>query len=127
MKTVVWTGYGPPEMPHSEKLRIADEAIRSLDTRFSGLRAQVEMCDVATPVTYEQHTGNWLASYQGWLTSPRTMGMRMRKSLPGLGNFYMAGQWVEVGGGLPTVATSGRNAVQIICSQDHKRFVTSTE
>ena len=27
--------------------------------------------------------------------------MRMSKTLPGLANFYMAGQWVESGGGTP--------------------------
>jgi phytoene dehydrogenase-like protein len=48
----------------------------------------------------------------------------MAKNLPGLKNFYMAGQWVEVGGGLPAVAISGRDVVQIICKRDKKRFVT---
>jgi len=39
----------------------------------------------------------------------------MRKSLPRLKNFYMVGQWVEPGGGLPAVALSGRNLAQVIC------------
>ncbi|HCP60352.1 MAG TPA: hypothetical protein DIT43_02095 [Dehalococcoidia bacterium] len=82
------------------------------------------MCDVATPLTYERYTGNWQGSYQGWLITPKTMGMRMAKNLPGLKNFYMAGQWVEVGGGLPAVTISGRDVVQIICKRDKKRFVT---
>ena len=47
------------------------------------------------------------------------------KTLPGLDCFYMAGQWVEPGGGLPTVAVSGRNVVQAICERDRRRFVTS--
>ena len=110
----------------AEKLRIADEVIRALDTRFPGLKARVDMVDVATPVTYERYTGNWLGSYQGWLITPRTMGMRMKKTLPGLGSFYMAGQWVEVGGGLPAAAMSGRHVVQIMCRQHQKQFVTST-
>jgi phytoene dehydrogenase-like protein len=42
----------------------------------------------------------------------------MRKSLPGLENFYMTGQWVEVGGGLPAVAMSSRNVIQIIGKRD---------
>ena len=37
------------------------------------------------------------------------------KTLPGLRNFYMAGQWTEPGGMVPVVAMSGRNAIQMLC------------
>lgn len=50
----------------------------------------------------------------------------MSKTLPGLKNFYMAGQWVEPGGGVPTAAMSARNVTQIICEQDKKKLITST-
>jgi phytoene dehydrogenase-like protein len=49
----------------------------------------------------------------------------MKKTLPGLENFYMAGQWVEPGGGMPTAALSGRNVIQIICNKDKKTFITT--
>jgi phytoene dehydrogenase-like protein len=49
----------------------------------------------------------------------------MRKTLPGLRNFYMAGQWVEAGGGVPTAAMSGRSAIQLICAHDGQPFVAS--
>jgi phytoene dehydrogenase-like protein len=52
--------------------------------------------------------------------------MRMSKTLPGLDNFHMAGQWVEPGGSLPVTAMSGRNVRQVICKQDKKEFVAST-
>jgi len=48
------------------------------------------------------------------------------KTLPGLANFYMAGQWVMPGGGLPSGIMTGRYVTQIICKQDKKKFVTST-
>ncbi len=38
----------------------------------------------------------------------------MKKTLPGLKNFYMAGQWVEPGGSIPKVILSGRNVTQVI-------------
>ena len=47
------------------------------------------------------------------------------KDLPVLKSFYMEGQWVEPGGGLPTVAMSGRNVIQIICKQEKKPFVAT--
>jgi len=114
-----------PERYKAEKERIADIVVDSLDRRFPGLASQVEMRDVATPLTYERYTGNWKGAYEGWQISTKTFGMSMNKTLPGLANFYMAGQWVMPGGGLPTAVMSGRNITQIICSKDKKRFVTS--
>jgi hypothetical protein len=72
------------------------------------LAIQVEMHDGATPMTWERFTGNWRGSYQGWLNTTKTFGMRMSKILPGLENFTMAGQWVEPGGGLPLAYYSRR-------------------
>ncbi len=109
----------------ADKEKIADQVIAMLEQRFPGLGNQVEMRDVATPMTWERYTGNWRASFEGWLITTKTFRMRMSKTLPGLKAFYMAGQWVEPGGGVPTAAMSGRNVIQIICHQDKKPFVTS--
>jgi phytoene dehydrogenase-like protein len=114
------------ERYRAEKEQIADQVIASLDRRFPGLAAQVEMRDVATPLTFERYTGNWQGSFEGWLISTKTLMMSMSKTLPGLKNFYMTGQWVEPGGSLPTAVMSARNVTQIICKQDKKTFKTST-
>lgn len=113
-----------PERYQVEKEKIADEVIALLDQRYPGLAGQVEMRDVATPVTWERYTGNWQGSMEGWLMTKNTFPpFRMSRTLPGLKSFYMAGQWVEPGGGLPPAAMSGRNVIQIICKQDRKPFV----
>ncbi len=112
-----------PERYKAEKEQIADQVVASLDRRFPGLAAQVEMRDVATPMTFERYTGNWQGSHQGWLISTKTLRMRMSKTLPGLKDFYMAGQWVEPGGSLPTAVMSGRNVTQIICKRDKRSFI----
>ena len=118
--------YKEPQRYKQEKERIAEQLISLLDKRFPGLADQVEMCDVATPMTWVRYTGNWKGSYEGWLIGSKSLGMRMSKTLPGLENFYMVGQWVEPGGGLPPAAMSGRNVTQIICKQDKRPFVTTT-
>jgi len=115
-----------PECYNAEKEQIADKVIALLDRRYPGLAAQVEMHDVATPMTFERYTGNWQGSYMGWRATTQTASMRMSKTLPGLKDFYMAGQWVEPGGGTPFVVMSGRNVTQIICKRDKKPFVTTT-
>jgi len=115
-----------PERYEAEKEQIADKVIALLDQRFPGLAAQVEMRDVATPVTFERYTGNWRGSIMGWEGTTETNSMSMSKTLPGLGNFYMAGHWVTPPGGTNPVAMSGRNVTQIICKRDKKPFVTTT-
>jgi phytoene dehydrogenase-like protein len=115
-----------PKRYKAEKEQIADQVVAVLDQRFPGLAAKVQMRNVATPMTWERITGNWRGSYEGWLPKAEDFMMRMSKTLPGLDNFYMAGQWVEPGGGLPTAAMSGRNVTQIICKKDKRPFVTTT-
>jgi phytoene dehydrogenase-like protein len=114
-----------PERYKAEKEQIADQVVAALDQRFPGLAKKVEMRDVATPLTWERLTGNWRGSYEGWLPTAGNFMQRMSKTLPGLDGFYMIGQWVEPGGGLPTAAMSARNVMQIICKRDKKPFVTS--
>ena len=46
----------------------------------------------------------------------------VKKTLPGLGGFFMAGQWVEPGGGVPTALMSGRQAVQLACVEAGQTF-----
>ena len=116
--------YEDRERYDAEKKQIALTVMAQLDKRLPGLSDQVEAVDVATPMTYERYTGNWQGSMEGWLITTQTMMMRMSKTLPGLQNFYMAGQWVEPGGGLPPAATSGRGVIQMICKQDKRPFVT---
>jgi phytoene dehydrogenase-like protein len=118
--------YRDPERYKAEKEQIADTVIGILDKRFPGLASQVEMRDVATPVTWVRYTGNWKGSYQGWMATTENFMMQISKTLPELDNFYMAGQWVNLGGGIPGAVMSGRQTVQMICSKDKKKFATST-
>ena len=121
-----WKGLAEDrEAYEAEKRRSADAVIAALDRRFPGLAAQVEVVDVATPATWKRYTNNWKASFEGWLMTTRTIRMRMSRTLPGLSRFYMCGQWVSPGGGVPPAALSGRNTVEEICRDDRKPFATS--
>ena len=108
-----------------EKKKVGESVVRQLAKKYPGIETQVEMTDVATPVTYQRYTGVWKGAWEGWLLTTKSMSIRMKKTLPGLENFYMAGQWVEPGGGLPPAAASGRNVIQILCARDMKSFTTS--
>lgn len=108
-----------------EKKRLADRVISELEKRYAVIREQIEVIDVATPVTFRRYTGTWKGSFMGWkpdVNIPRTI---KSKTLPGLLGFYMAGQWVEYTGGIPAAAKSGRDVVQIICKADNKDFIAN--
>lgn len=112
-----------------EQLQVSDTVCRFLDGLYPGLLEAIEVKDVATPMSYERYTGNWLGSTCGWLLTKDTMRLMIQglpKTLPGLGHFYMAGQWVEPGGSVPVVAMSGRNAIQLICHDEDRPFRTGT-
>jgi phytoene dehydrogenase-like protein len=113
-----------PDRYKVEKEQIAGKIIKALEERFPGFSSQVEMWDVATPLTLERYTGNWKGSALGWNCTVDTFFLPMKKTLPGLDNFYMAGQWVEPGAGASGAARSGRNVIQLICKRDKRPFVT---
>jgi phytoene dehydrogenase-like protein len=120
--------YEDSERYEKEKKNIAAVVIERLEHWLPSISGKIEVVDVATPMSVERYTGNWQGSRMGWLiTTDTIMGMTkgMDKMLPGLKEFYMCGQWVEPGGGLPTVAGSGRGVIRMLCNKDKKKFSTS--
>jgi len=109
----------------TEQDQVAQIVLDLLERWQPGLKDQVEVIDVATPLSYERYTGNWQGSTCGWLLTRQTMALNILgigKTLPGLKNFYMAGQWVEPGGTLSLAAVSARNVIQMICRSTGRTF-----
>jgi phytoene dehydrogenase-like protein len=111
-----------PERYAGAKRQVAEECADLLEARFPGFKEAIEVIDVASPTTFERYTANWRGSFEGWLITPKTMTLNMPKTLEGLDRLYLAGQWVQPGGGLPTGAMTGRQTVQTICKRDGKEF-----
>jgi phytoene dehydrogenase-like protein len=117
----LWEGMEKEEYLR-EKERIREDAISKLDNLFPGVSAHIKVVDVATPMTDIRYTGVWKASYEGFLPSMNNIGKSMKQTIGGLDNFYLAGQWLYPGGGLPPSAQSGKTAVQLLCRKDKKKF-----
>lgn len=112
----------------TEQTQVSGIIVEHLDQWHPGIKKDIEFVDEATPLSYERYTGNWLGSTCGWLMTKETMPMLIKgvpKTLPRLGNFFMAGQWVEPGGSVPLAAASGKSAVQLVCAQDGKKFLAT--
>jgi phytoene dehydrogenase-like protein len=111
----------------SEQRQVSDILVEFLENSYPGLSTDIEFVDEATPLSYERYTGNWQGSTCGWLLTKDTIPMMILgvpKILPGLKNFFMAGQWVEPGGTVTLAAASGKNVIQMICARDGKAFTS---
>ncbi len=109
------------------KAEAISKVVEILTKRFPGLEDQIEMQDMATPLTVERYTG-CIQGNQAW-SPPNFSLMTMMKGfthqLPGLEKFYMAGQWALASVGIPNVVSDGRNMIKKICKVEQRRFKTS--
>jgi phytoene dehydrogenase-like protein len=109
----------------AEKDALGKAVIQRLEALYPGLPEQVEVIDVATPATYVRYTGTWRGATMGFLPTTSNFAKSLPKTLPGLDDFYLAGQWLVPGGGLPNALKTGRDVLQIICRRGGKKFHTS--
>ncbi len=121
-----WKELGKDRKKYLEKKdEVAGLVIGLLGQQFPGISADIEVTDVATPLTFERYTGNWKGSFEGWIITAENAGTVMKpmsQTIPGLSNFYMCGQWVEPGGGLPTSIMSAKRLLKTICKEDGVKF-----
>jgi len=106
-----------------EKQKVADAVIAALSAQIPEIQGQVEVVDVATPLTYERCCANWKGS---WMTE-MTPGMKMKTypaDVKGLAGVYFAGHRMMPPGGLPVALISGRTAVQYLCRDTDTLFIS---
>lgn len=114
------------EVYRAEKEKIGQKIIGLISPRFPGLKNEIEVIDISTPLTAERYTGNRF----GWQAGPpeenaaEIQRKGLSKTLPGLLNFYHVGQWSMATLGVSNVAVMGRNLVKELCKEDRRRFIT---
>lgn len=113
------TGY------QQEKETVRDLLCAQVEQVLPDLGLHIHMSDVATPLSYWMMARSWRGAFEGWVPTPEALGSHLPKVLPGLHGFYMAGQWVEPGGGVPVALQSGRQAVEILCADWRVPFMRS--
>jgi phytoene dehydrogenase-like protein len=109
----------------SEKENIEKDSRQIIEKHYPGVSEYIETVDVATPVTDVRYTGVWKGSYEGFMPSSKNLMDNLNPVLPRLKKFYMAGQWLFPGGGLPPAGQSGKWAIQYICREEKKKFSVS--
>lgn len=107
-----------------EKEKIKEDALKILEKHYPNSSEFVEICDVATPKTTIRYTSAWKGAYEGFIPTPKNVIDQLNQKLPNLDRFYLAGQWLFPGGGIPPSVHSGKWALQLICRDEKKRFVS---
>ncbi len=110
------------ERYRKEKSEIAAWVAGVIDQRVCPIAGDIEMTNVSTPATYIRMTGNWRGAVTGWGSGGLLSENPFDRELPRLQNFYMAGHWVQPGGGIPLAFKSARDLAQIICRNEKKEF-----
>jgi len=106
-----------------EKQRFGKEVVAALTERIPEMEGKVEVCDIATPLTYERYCANWKGSWMTKIT--KEMKVNSYPSvIDGLNGVYFAGHRMTPPGGMPVALISGRTAVQYLCRDTGAVFVS---
>jgi phytoene dehydrogenase-like protein len=101
---------------------IREKCIELLESQYPGIRNKIEVVDISTPKTLVKFTGVWKGAYEGFLPTGNMVKKTLDSTIPQLKSFYMAGQWLFPGGGLPPSAQSGQWVIQQICKENKIKF-----
>ena len=109
-------------VPRQEVDDIATRVLAKLEDRYPGVSTQAELIDAVSPDEWLRPTEEGMEPHAGWALVPQTRTLRIRRTLPGLGRFYLAGHWLIPGGGLSQAVATGREAVRLLCRDFRKKL-----
>jgi phytoene dehydrogenase-like protein len=100
------------------KDRLTAEVEARIVKAFPALEGKMEHLDSWTPLTYERYCNAYHGSYMSFVTTPEGKPIKMKGTIKGINNLYVAGQWTNSPGGLPVAVASGKFAVQRILKKN---------
>jgi len=105
-----------------EKRALAEQISRAFCRKYPQAEGNIEVIDIATPLTYERYTG---AYHGSWMTI-QGPGDKV-KTYPGfvqsVKGLYFSGHRIIPPGGHPSALAAGRMAAQMVCRQFDTVFV----
>ena len=107
------------------KQRISQIISTIITDKFPTLRDKVNCIDTWTPATYRRYVGSQIGSWMAFALPPKMMPKKLSNRVKGLKNVILATQWLQMPGGLPIAASSGKRAIQTICKLEQKTIETS--
>ncbi len=106
-----WLGLAP-ERYHATKQRLADRLLDLAERVVPGLRDATETLEVSTPLTNMRFAANPGGSIYGFDQPPWSSTALRHGARSPVGGLWLAGAWVQPGGGFEPCIVSGRMAAE---------------
>ncbi len=90
--------------------------------QFPGLKGHMEFLDCWTPVTYKRYCNAYHGAYMGFITKKGVKSFRVKGTVKGVKNLYIASQWIMAPGGLPVAVAAGKFALWRIARKDKRNI-----
>lgn len=98
------------------KQRVASEILDTLERVLPGVKDEIEVMELATPVTMERYTLNSFGASAGWSWDLKKAPLKMNQSSikTPIKNLFTCGHWTTNPGGVPSAALTGRMVTELI-------------
>lgn len=93
------------------KKLVGDITAEILFGYYPELCGKIKCIDVWTPATYKRYTGSQIGSFMSFAFTKKRLPLRIPGNIKELDNVFLAGQWLQMPGGLPIAAITGKCAV----------------
>ena len=104
------------------KFAVAEALTGFIAKNFPFLDGKMRAVDVWTPATYHRVVGTQMGSFMSFVFPKRCIPKELKNDVPSFENLMIAGQWLQMPGGLPIAVNSGKSAVMRIIEKDGKRL-----
>lgn len=112
--------YQNQEKYKTEKNRIVSDMQERIEKKFPQLKHRLIFLEAYTPVTFERYCNAYKGAYMSFFGQKGYKSVYIKNTVKGLDNVFLASQWLQLNGGLPIAATSGKFAVQALMKADKK-------
>lgn len=99
------------------KKEMADAILARAEEILPGLREQIAVMEIGTPLTMERYTLNPKGAVYGYAHTPRQSVIFRPKNKSPLPGLYYAGAWTYIGGGQSACLQSGMYAADLILNE----------
>ena len=102
------------------KNQLSEQVKQRITEKFPDLEGHIEILDCWTPITYERFCNSYHGAYMGFITRKDVKPFKVKGTIKGIKNVYLASQWIQSPGGLPVAVTAGKFAVlRILKEKDY--------
>ena len=102
------------EKYRTEKQRVSEEIMESIENRFPEMRGHIKVLDATTPATNIRYTNTYKGAYMGFAMTYFNKKQTHKGTISEIKNLYLAGQALAAPGGTPNAVASGKFAIDRI-------------